>query len=284
MQSFEMISSSYFNGNAGTTQKGLIAFIAISLVTVIGILTWLSDSPDVPTPETKAETKKSSSATVSAMTEKSPARTPVVPIADREIWKLPSLTAEESQRQQPWLGRYAAARTDAERADLLSEAMASEELSVRMALVLKALQTGSQEVQIEALRSLVGVSGQAQMAAYKTALADEDEVVREAALQIARDQEPEVRMPTFELALASPHPEVRQQSFVELTREPGKAALEVFIRSLDAIDSSLRSQFWQHFSPQLQSLRKTPFSSTVEAQEWWKTVSHRYDDQLNLTE
>lgn len=279
-----MILLGSFNSKAGSTQKVWIGFVAFSLVVVVGILTWLSESSEVVPSEAKPETKKSSSASAPARVENSPVITPVVPITERDIWKLPTLTAEESQRQQQWLGRYAAARTDAERADLLSEAMASEELSVRMALVLKALQTGSQEVQIEALRSLVGVSGQAQMAAYKTALADEDAVVRDAALQIARDQEPEVRMPTFELALSSPHPEVRQQSFVELTREPGKAALEVFMRSLDTIDSSLRSQFWQHFSPQLQSLRKTPFTSTAEAQEWWKPLSHRYDDHLNLTE
>jgi hypothetical protein len=279
-----MILLGSFNSKARSTQKVWIGFVAFSLVVVVGILTWLSESSEVVPSEAKAETKKSSSAPAPAKVENSPVITPVVPIAEREIWKLPTLTTEESQRQQQWLGRYAAARTDAERADLLSEAMASEELSVRMALVVKALQTGSQEVQIEALRSLVGVSGQAQMAAYKTALADEDAVVRDAALQIARDQEPEVRMPTFELALSSPLPEVRQQSFVELTREPGKAALEVFMRSLDTIDSSLRIQFWQHFLPQLQSLRETPFTSTAEAQEWWKPLSHRYDDHLNLTE
>lgn len=269
---------------AGFARWAGIAFAAITLLVVVGIWSWLSESADVATPATKAQPAKPVAAPVPRKVEKGPAPAPVTPIAEREIWKVPSLTAEEAQRKQQWLNRYAAARTDAERADLLSEAMASEELHVRMALVLQALQTGSQEVQIEALRSLVGVSGLAQLPAYKAAIADDDPIVRDAALQIARDQEPEVRMPTYELALTSPHSELRQQTFVELTREPGKAALEVYMRSLDSLDGGLRSQFWQHFAPQLAALRKEPFASAAEAQAWWPTVAHRFDDQLNLTE
>lgn len=269
---------------AGSARWSRIAFTAITLLIVVGIWSWLSESADVATPAAKPQPAKPVAAPVPRKEEKAPAPVPVTPIAEREIWKVPSLTAEEAQRKQQWLSRYAAVRTDAERADLLSEAMASEELNVRMALVLQALQTGSQGVQIEALRSLVGVSGLAQLPAYKAAISDDDPVVRDAALQIARDQEPEVRMPTYELALTSPHSELRQQTFVELTREPGKAALEVYMRSLDSLDGGLRSQFWQHFSPQLAALRKEPFTSMAEAQAWWPTVAHRFDDQLNLTE
>mgnify|MGYP002079336877 FL=1 len=249
MQGFMMTPFRSYKHKAGSVQKTWIGFVAFSLLVVVGIWTWLSETVDVPTTAVQTETPKPPATPSAGKVEMAPAEAQVEPIAESVIWKVPALTAEEGQRRQQWLNRYAAARTDAEKADLLSEAMASEELSVRMALVLQALQTGSQEVRIEALRSLVGVSGQAQLAAYKMAFADDDPIVRDAALQIARDQEPEVRMPTYELALASPHPEVRQQTFVELTREPGKAAFEIYMRTLDATDSSLRGQFWQHFAP-----------------------------------
>lgn len=268
---------------AGSARWVGIGSAAVGLLVIVGLWSWLSEAPVAEVAELEQKLPVKVSPDSQATAQKTTLPSAQLPVSKAEP-SLPPLTPAEIARQQDWLKRYAAASTDAQRADVLSEAMASEDLSVRMALILKALQTGSQELKIEALRTLVGSTGQEQLPAFKASFADQDAVVRDAALQIARDQEPEVRLSTFAMGLRSEHSELRQQSFVELTREPAKSAMEILVRDFDALNAGVREQVWQHLLPQVSSLRKEPFKSAAEATKWWSAVSRRFDDHLNLTE
>lgn len=191
------------------------------------------------------------------------------------------LTAEQARRVADWIRRLEAAADPAARDEVLEDARSHEDTEVLVELVLHLMNRVGPEERINALQKLVGNSGLAQIKAFVRGLEDSNAEVREASLQLVRDQEPEVRIPVFEHGLGSADAAIRSGGFLELTRENVKAAIPGLMRALDLSDPGLREQALNELQMRLSDTRTEPFRDAAEAQSWWQVNGSRYDERMN---
>jgi HEAT repeat protein len=250
-----------------------------------GLLFWWLESGSVPEKPGKIEQQRpvadvESVARPEVASPKAVARMPE-PVAAVEQARMLQLTPEQAERVADWIRQLDAASDAAERDEVMEDARSHEDTEVLVEMVMHQLGKVGAEERIEVLQKLVGNSGVSQIKAFVRGLDDPDPEVRIASLQMARDQEPEVRVPVFEYGLESTDPTVRSDSFQELTREVNiKAAIPALMRALGLSDPGVREQAQSELLLRLADTRTEPFVDAAEARRWWEENGRRYDDRM----
>lgn len=266
----------------------LVAGVVLLLSAVIGLGWWWASAP-VRLPESTSQEENE----VLIGTSGKDAATTLLPepsemaqvFEDRSLmdWR-DELSNEQNTRINEWIARYQRARNDAEKVSLLDDSASFEDRAVHAMLVLQAMEYGSPEVQMKALESLVGRAGEEQVVALQRGTVDENLDVRDLSLQVARDQDLEVRLPVFKRAITSDYADTRTSALVELTRESVKAATPVMIEGLRVKDSEFTEAVQRELEIRLSPLYPNTWSDYSEVMNWWESVEGRYDDKMNLTE
>lgn len=205
-------------------------------------------------------------------------KTPVAAVVQARARQL---TPGQSQRVADWIRQLDAAADPAGRDEVLEDARSHEDTEVLVELVLHLMDRVGPEERINALQKLVGNSGLVQIKAFVRGLEDASAEVREASLQLVRDQEPEVRIPVFEHGLGSSDAAIRSGGLLELTRENVKAAIPGLMSALDLVDPGLREQALNELQMRLSDTRTEPFRDAAEALDWWDANGRRYDEHMN---
>lgn len=255
--------------------------LAVSLGIVALMFWWLESgfTPETPA-EGRGEAERSVARPAAGTETLSGAAQGASPVVAVEQARSLKLTPEQAQRVADWIRQLEAAADAAARDEVLEDARSHEETEVLVELVLHQLAHVGTEERIDALQKLVGSRGASQIKAFVRGLEDTDQEVREASLQLVRDQETEVRVPVFEQGLSSSDAAIRSGSLLELTRENVKLAIPALMRALALEDSGLREQAANELRVRLSDTRQEPFVNAAEALRWWEIHGRRYDERM----
>ena len=177
----------------------------------------------------------------------------------------------------PWVTRYLNAKDDEARLALIVEKEASGPDSLAP-LLRKVLTEGNAALALQALESARMLQGEDALDILSGASSHSSEDIAVLAFEIARDTNDDIRLDIYANTVASPHPAVREQTYIQLSREQNKSVVPLLIEGLS--DSSLEVR--QTTRTSLFRIVGQEFQTSNEALVWWHANKQRFNERLVL--
>jgi len=172
--------------------------------------------------------------------------------------------------------------SDEAKVSFLDEQKAKAVPPVLADLAMRAMESPSEDVRKAALASINQLQSSDLLPVVRRALADSSAEMRLLALHEARMKTPVLRLNLLETAIRSEFADTRDGALIELSRENPKAAVPIMMEGLNSPDADFRERVWQEILPNIQALRKSPFTNTTDALAWWNQVKDRFDSSMVL--
>ncbi len=110
----------------------------------------------------------------------------------------------------------------------------------------------------------------------KLGLGDENEKVRVAAIQLAAQKDPAIRLPILEAGMASQYADVKAGAATELMNTPRKDAISILITGLKDTDPDFRYTIQSILNSRIGQ----EFESYDQAVQWWNANRDNFTDDL----
>ncbi len=111
-----------------------------------------------------------------------------------------------------------------------------------------------------------------------TAVSDESENIRNAALDVAGYKDEQVQFKVLEKGISCPYGDTKEESVAMLENMGGHRAVDILIEALQDKDAEFREKVTSSIS----TLIDKKFGSYEEAKTWWENNKDKYDEDLSL--